>query len=265
MPPVCLFHNQMRRHEKTAISSIRQLKEHGSEICHQYKKYASVSLHITQDFGAAADGRGVEPRRRRMHVHSIRKKKESRERERMKSSASIGRPQEETAELKKHKRAEDICQFPDPCNGHANRSDGAHEPIAATQLFQLHSALASDTAVCVNVTLHCQLNSVSNEWKRCSAQHPVTSSCLVQVSWTETSLTPTAVPEQAASPSVLSSPPWEQKSHPTGHELRSANYVEVMEPLDEPITSDRNAEILLNVSGVDLFNILSPSSLSKST
>ncbi len=64
---------------------------------------------------------------------------------------------------------------------------------------------------------------VLQEWKRCGAQLPVTSSCLAQVSWTETDLTPTVVPKQATSPSVLSSPPWEQKSHPAGHELRSAN------------------------------------------
>lgn len=37
---------------------------------------------------------------------------------------------------------------------HANRFVGAHEPIATTQLFQLHSALASDAAFCVNVMLH---------------------------------------------------------------------------------------------------------------
>lgn len=55
----------------------------------------------------------------------------------------------------------DICQFPDPCNVHANRSDGAHEPIAAIQLFQLHSPQASDTAVCVTASLHYLLNSVS--------------------------------------------------------------------------------------------------------
>lgn len=86
---------------------------------------------------------------------------------------------------------------------------------------------------------------VFQEWKRCSVQLPVTSSCLVQVSWTETRLTPTAVPKQAASPSVLSSPPWEHKSHPNGYELRSAINVEVMEQLEEPMASDLTDEILL--------------------
>lgn len=38
MPPARLFHNQMRRHEKTAISAIRQLKEYASENCHWYKE-----------------------------------------------------------------------------------------------------------------------------------------------------------------------------------------------------------------------------------
>ncbi|KAL7406926.1 hypothetical protein ABVT39_000322 [Epinephelus coioides] len=60
------------------------------------------------------------------------------------------------------------------------------------------------------------------KWKRCSAQLPVTSSsCLVQVSWTETRLTPTVMPKQATSPSVLSSQTMGTKS-PTLYRPRAA-------------------------------------------
>lgn len=38
MPPARLFHNQMRKHEKTAISAIRQLKGCVRESCHWCKK-----------------------------------------------------------------------------------------------------------------------------------------------------------------------------------------------------------------------------------
>ncbi|CAK6955682.1 hypothetical protein LDENG_00069270 [Scomber scombrus] len=140
-----------------------------------------------------------------MHVHSVRKKRESKEGE-DESSASIGRSQEETIELKKRNRAEDISVFFVVL---VISVTGA----AILQQLKQQSPLDKDTVV-------------FQEWKRCSAQLPVTSSCLVQVSWTETRLTPTAVPVLAASPSVLSLPPWEHKSHPTGYELRSANNVE---------------------------------------
>ena len=46
MPPACLFHNQMRRHEKTAISAIRRLKENASESRCWYKK-VTAALHST--------------------------------------------------------------------------------------------------------------------------------------------------------------------------------------------------------------------------
>lgn len=73
--------------------------------------------------------------------------------------------------------------------------------------------------------------------KSSSAQLPE-SSCPVQVSWTEKPLTPTLVPKQAASPSVLSSQPWERKSHPTGRKLRCADYVVIEPQAEETMTCD---------------------------